>query len=128
MARKIRINFPLQLVSILAACHAQAALTSLVTPSAMLVASPTSTPVMPTPSETPSLFPSPTSTFFQLSAPEEPVMLCYERRPAADHLLAVVTASFSLARDYVPTDLVRLGNYVSGYVTLQDLLLVRWEW
>ena len=36
-----------------------------------------------------------------------------------------MTASFGLAPDYVPGDLVRLRNYIPGSVTLLDMLLRR---
>ena len=108
----------------LAACQAQAALpstsTATVSPTITLAATPvpTSTPVL---TATPS--PSPTATLFPLSTSSGTIVACSERRPAADDLLPIVTASFGLARDYVPGDLVSLGNYVSWRVTLPELQL-----
>jgi D-alanyl-D-alanine carboxypeptidase len=45
--------------------------------------------------------------------------------PATSADLPIVTASFGLAHDYVPGDLVSLGNYLPASVTLPDLLLRR---
>ena len=54
---------------------------------------------------------------------DPPVLACDERHPADEDLLVIVTAAFGLAPDYVPGDLVRLGNYLPGSVTLPDMLL-----
>ena len=50
-------------------------------------------------------------------------MACSERHPAVNDLLTIVTASFGLAPDYVPSDLVMLGNYLPGIVTLPENML-----
>ena len=127
MARKARRYVPLLCLVFLAACQPQAALTSV--PAATALPLPALTLLPPTLTATPSLVPSPTltptSTLFPLPASAAPIVPCNERYPAAGDLLAVVTASFGLAPGYVPGDLVRLGGYVSGYVTLPDLLLRR---
>ena len=48
---------------------------------------------------------------------------CNQRRPAADDLLAEVNASYGLDPNYIPGDLVRLGDFLPGNVTLPDMLL-----
>ena len=109
-------------IILLAACQSQAAKTSTPTVTASLTptasATATSTATF-TPSATPfpTLFPLPTLD------PEAPLVPCDRRRPAADDLWPEVTASFGLDPNYVPGDLVKLGNYLPGSVTLPDMLL-----
>ena len=106
----------------LTACQSQAALPS--TPTATLTASPTFTPSTTatlTPTSAPTLTPVP--TFFPLPTSDAPVVACRERRPAADDLLPIVTASFGLDPDYVPPDLISLGDYVSFKVASPEYLL-----
>ncbi len=124
MARKAWQCVSLLAMIFLAACGPQAALTSTVTATASLTVMPTAVP--PTLTATPSLIPTPSPTLFPLPTSDAPIVPCDERRPAYDDLLAIVTASFGLAPDYVPGDLVRLGNYLPGSVTLPDMLL-RWK-
>jgi zinc D-Ala-D-Ala carboxypeptidase len=120
----------ISMIIILAACQSQAAKTLMPTASA----SPgvTSTPTItsqPTPtsfaSVSPTASPIPSPTFFPLST-QDPAALavaCDQRRPAVDDLLAEVTASYGLDPNYIPPDLVRLGDYLPGRVTLPENLL-----
>jgi D-alanyl-D-alanine carboxypeptidase len=62
-------------------------------------------------------------TFFPLPTSDAPIVSCKERRPAADDLLPIVTASYGLDPDYVPPDLISLGDYVSFKVASPDYLL-----
>jgi len=78
--------------------------------------SPPASPIA-SPSPLPTLFPLPTLD------PEVTLVPCDQRRPAADDLLSEVNASYGLDPNYVPGDLVRLGNYLPGRVTLPDMLL-----
>ena len=123
-----RIFSPTSILSIilLAACQSQAASTFTPTApaSATATTSPTATSVptltpFPTPSPTPlpTLFPLPTID------PTEPIIACDKRRPTADDLFTEVTASYGLDPNYVPGDLVKLGDYLPGRVTLPDMLL-----
>ncbi len=108
---------------LLAACQSQAAASLTVTPSPTMTGSVTLTPTATTvPARTPTIIPTP--TLFLLPTSNAPLVACDERRPD-DDLFALVTASFGLDPNYIPGDLVKLGNYVSGYVTLPDLLLRR---
>ena len=114
------------MIMLLAACQSQAA--PAFTPAATVFPSATASPTATsTPTMTPSPTPSPTSasTLFPLPTldPEATLIPCDQRRPAADDLLAEVTANYGLDPNYVPGDLVRLGNYLPGRVTLPDMLL-----
>jgi D-alanyl-D-alanine carboxypeptidase len=109
----------------LAACQTQAALPSLPVPTGTALPAATLTPtststLTPTPAPTltpvPTLFPRPTSG--------APLIACSERRPS-DDLYVLVNSSFGLDPDYVPPDLISLGDYVPGNVTPPDLLLRR---
>jgi zinc D-Ala-D-Ala carboxypeptidase len=113
-------------ILLLAACQTQvstvfAPVTGTV-PSQTFHAPETSTPTI-TPSVTVS--PTPSPTFFPLPTldPELPPSACDKRRPAGDDLLAEVNANYGLDPNYVPPDLVRLGDYLPGRVTLPDMLL-----
>jgi zinc D-Ala-D-Ala carboxypeptidase len=110
----------------LAACQSRAALPF--TPTASPAPSATTSPVATlSPTVTPTASPSPTlsPTLFSLPTldPESTPIACVLRRPAANDLLAEVTASYGLDPAYVPADLVRLGDYLPGRVTLPDMLL-----
>jgi D-alanyl-D-alanine carboxypeptidase len=120
-----RRNVLLSVVLFLTACQPQAALTSVVT--MIPIPSVADTPTMiPTALElTPSFIYSSTPTLFPLNASDAPISTCDERRPAVDDLLAVVTASFGIAADYRPVDLVSLGKYLPGSVTLPENLMRR---
>jgi D-alanyl-D-alanine carboxypeptidase len=48
---------------------------------------------------------------------------CNQRRPAAQDLFSEVSDNYGLDPNYVPPDLVKLGNYLPGRVTLPDMLL-----
>jgi D-alanyl-D-alanine carboxypeptidase len=48
---------------------------------------------------------------------------CDQRRPAVDDLFAEVSDNYGLDPNYVPGDLVKLGNYLPGRVTLPNMLL-----
>jgi D-alanyl-D-alanine carboxypeptidase len=54
---------------------------------------------------------------------ETALIPCDQRRPAGTDLLAEVTANYGLDSNYVPGDLVRLGDYLPGRVTLPEMLL-----
>jgi zinc D-Ala-D-Ala carboxypeptidase len=109
----------------LAACQPQAAVTSTVTQTNVYipVGSPTTTTLTLT--STPSLVPTPSPTIFPLPTSGVPIVTCSERYPADNDLLAVVTASFGLAPGYRPDDLVILGNYLPGIVSLPENLMRR---
>lgn len=81
----------------------------------------------PTASQTasPTFSPSPFATLYPLPTldPEATLIPCDQRRPAADDLLSEVNTSYDLDPNYVPGDLVKLGNYLPGRVTLPDMLL-----
>jgi zinc D-Ala-D-Ala carboxypeptidase len=111
---------------LLAACQSQAALT--LTPTASASPSPTANPtVTSTPTLTPSPSPSPTPapSLFALPSldPQAALASCDQRRPAANDLYAEVSDNYGLDPNYVPGDLVKLGNYLPGRVTLPDMLL-----
>ena len=111
---------------ILAACQSQAA--PVLTPTATISPSPTASPtdtsvptITPTPSPTftlaPTLFPLPTQD------PQATPVPCDKRRPGADDLFAEVSANYGLDPAYVPADLVKLGQFLPGLVSLPDNLL-----
>ena len=111
---------------LLAACQSQAApaLTATATDLPSPTASPTATStitITPSPSATatpaPTLFPLPTLD------PQATLQPCDQRRPADSDLFTEVDANYGLDPAYVPGDLVRLGNYLPGRVTLPDMLL-----
>jgi zinc D-Ala-D-Ala carboxypeptidase len=111
---------------LLAACQPEAATisfpsaTALPTATAWVTATST---VTSTPTLTAS--PIPTATLFLLPTlnPEATLIPCDQRRPVANDLLAEVTANYGLNPNYLPPDLVRLGDYLPGRVTLPDMLL-----
>lgn len=108
--------------TLLAACQSQAALPF--TPTETLTPVPTFTPIATetlTPTPAPTFTPVP--TFFPLPTSDAPIVPCNERHPAADDLLPIVTASYGLDPDYVPPDLISLGDYVSFKVAPSDYLL-----
>jgi D-alanyl-D-alanine carboxypeptidase len=112
------------LIVFLAACQSQAALPS--TPTETLTPLPTSTPTATateTLTPTPTLTLTPSPTLFQLPISDAPIVACRKRRPAADDLLSIVTASYGLDPDFVPPDLISLGDYVSWKVAPSDYLL-----
>ncbi len=124
-ARFFRLIFVLTFI-FLAACQPEAArislpsVTALPTATASVTATSTATS---TPS--PTVNPTPTPTLFLLPTldPESTPIPCDQRRPAANELWAEVTANYGLDPNYVPPDLVRLGDYLPGRVTLPDMLL-----
>jgi len=110
----------------LAACQSQAA--PALTPTATASPSPTASPTLtststltplpsPTPTPAPTLFPLPTLD------PQATPVACDKRRPAAQDLFAEVSANYGLDPNYVPPDLVKLGFYLPGWVTLPEMLL-----
>jgi len=114
------------LLVLLAACQSQAG--PVLTPTAIASPSPTASstvtstlPVTPSPTATPTaaptLFPLPTLD------PQATLQPCDHRRPADSNLFSEVDANYGLDPTYVPGDLVRLGNYLPGRVTLPDMLL-----
>ena len=128
--RQITITFsnliPLLTILLLAACNSRAAMTSTLTtnPVPSETSSPvaTNTPTL-TPSATASPIPSPTLFLLPTLDPAATPGPCDKRRPAADDLLAEVNANYGLDPKYVPGDLVMLGNYLPGRVTLPEMLL-----
>jgi zinc D-Ala-D-Ala carboxypeptidase len=110
----------LSIAFILAACQTQAALPS--TPAPTIPPPPTD---IPTASSTPVPISSqtPLPTLFPLPVPELPIVPCTTRRPPAADLWPIVTAGFGLDPKYVPPDLVRLGDYLPGSVSLPDMLM-----
>lgn len=110
----------------LAACQSQAVSTSVTVitafPTATASATETSTATS-TPSPTVSPTPSPTLFILPTLNPEATMMPCDQRRPAGNDLLTEVTANYGLDPNYVPGDLVRLGDYLPGRVTLPEMLL-----
>jgi zinc D-Ala-D-Ala carboxypeptidase len=121
-----RILLPILIASLLAACGSQAALE--ITPTSTVTPSPTISPTessTATPTASPSATSSPVPTLFALATldPKATPFPCDQRRPAADDLLAEVSANYGLAHDYVPGDLVPLGDYLPGRVSLPEMLL-----
>ena len=110
----------------LAACQPQAASPTILaaSPIPSATASPTATS-LPTLTPSPTSSPTPIPTLFPLPTqdPAATPIPCDRRRPAADDLFAEVNASYGLDPNYVPGDLVRLGDYLPGTVTLPDMLL-----
>jgi zinc D-Ala-D-Ala carboxypeptidase len=114
------------LLVLLAACQAQAALT--LTPTDTTLPNSTPSPTItdtPTVTISPTASPSPAPTLFPLPAldPQATLTSCDLRRPAADDLFSEVSDNYGLDPNYVPPDLVKLGNYLPGRVTLPDMLL-----
>lgn len=117
-------------IILLAACQSQAAVPHMPATSAPPVTTASETLI-----NTPTIPPSPTSSpspFLTLSPTLYPLptqdtaatpVPCDQRRPAADDLLAEVTANYGLDPSYVPGDLVKLGDYLPARVTLPDMLL-----
>ncbi len=124
--RFVRGGISILLIIFLAACQSQAApaLTPMATanPSTTVSLTATSTPTL-MPSATPSPTSVPTLFLLPTLAPNTPPVACDKRRPAIDDLFAVVTANYGLDPNYVPGDLVRLGDYLPGRVSLPDMLL-----
>jgi zinc D-Ala-D-Ala carboxypeptidase len=123
---RISISISILTLLLLAACQSQAAPAL----SPTLTESPSPT-ILPTSTITPTLVPSPSATatpaptLFPLPSPDPNTALipCDKRRPAADDLFTEVSAAYGLDPNYVPPDLVRLGDYVPGWVTLPEMLL-----
>jgi zinc D-Ala-D-Ala carboxypeptidase len=124
---------PILILTLMAACQSQAATpfstasivpTQAATSTATSRSSPTASPTQ-TPAPEPIPTSSPIATLFPLPTQDPVATLnpCNQRRPAADDLFAEVTASYGLDANYVPTDLVKLGDYLPGRVTLPDMLL-----
>jgi zinc D-Ala-D-Ala carboxypeptidase len=112
----------LLIVLTLAACQQRAAV---VLPVPSRSTTGTATLTLPSESsETPAPVPSETGTFYLLPTMDGTLVPCGKRSPGAD-LFVIVNSTFGLGSAYVPPDLVELGGYVSGYVTLPDLLLRR---
>jgi zinc D-Ala-D-Ala carboxypeptidase len=129
MERHIRriavICVPLILL-LVAACAKKAAMEF--TPTASPSPSATVSPTAPsTPTVSPSAMPSPTltPTLFPLPAlePGATPAACDQRRPTRDDLFTEVNANYGLDPNYAPGDLVRLGDYLPGRVSLPDMLL-----
>ena len=111
---------------LLAACQPASAAISLSTATALPTATASSTATGTAVStSSPTASPVPTATLFLLPTlnPEATLVPCDQRRPAANDLLAEVTANYGLDPNYVPGDLVRLGDYLPGRVTLPEMLL-----
>jgi D-alanyl-D-alanine carboxypeptidase len=114
------LPFLLLVTLLLDACGPRGASISTPTPTGTATAIATASPSQ---TATATATPSPTAspTLFPLPSLEATIAPCDQRRPT--DLYAEVTASFGIASGYVPPDLVWLGGYVSGYVTLPDLML-----
>lgn len=125
MWRKTQLIVTIIEVLFLAACQAQTALTSTMTATAMPAVSATYTTIPPAQTGTPQFNSTESPTLFPLPMPDASIVTCNERYPADVDLLPIVTASFGLAHDYVPSDLVRLGNYLPANVTFPDMTLRR---
>lgn len=88
----------------------------LITPSP---ASSPATPQPPTAVPTSTRTPTPTNTATPTQTPTAtPVGPCANRILADDDLWAIVTQNYGLSRDYAPTDLVSLNDYLGNDVTL----------
>jgi zinc D-Ala-D-Ala carboxypeptidase len=115
-------------VTIMVLAECQPRVVTEIAPAARLVSSATVTMTKTTiPSSTPyaTASPTPSSTLFPLPTqdPQSTSIACDLRRPTADDLLAEVNASYGLDPNYIPGDLVPLGDYLPGHVTLPDMLL-----
>ncbi len=121
-----RLHIVFLLLLFLAACQTQAAPVLTATTSALPspTASPTATSTI-TITPSPTATPTPAPTLFPLPTldPQATLQPCDQRRPAGSDLFTEVDASYGLDPAYVPGDLVRLGNYLPGRVTLPDMLL-----
>ncbi len=123
MTRRTVHCFLLLITIFLAACQPQAAVVLTDAPVPTATATATHQPTV-TLTETPTPVPSATPTLFPLPTQDATLGPCEARNPGSD-LYAIVNATFGLGSGYEPADLVKLGNYVSGYVTLPDLQLRR---
>ncbi len=122
-------SFLLPLLVLLAACRPAAAVTAPVVaaataepttrPPVVVTASPIATlPPTATPSATATLPPQPTATASPTATPTpDRTLLCSQRVPD-DGLLAVVTLTYGLSRDFEPRGLVALAGYLPSSVTL----------
>ncbi len=73
-----------------------------------------------TPTAVPTAAPSPTATPTNTPRPTAaatPIAPCAQRQPGGD-LLTLVTTSYGLSRDFAPSDLVPLADYLSADITL----------
>lgn len=124
--RRIAVICASLILLLMAACSKRAAMefTPTASPSPSATAGPTASR---TPTVSPSATASPTltPTLFPLPALEPGVTpaACNQRRPARGDLFAEVNANYGLDPNYVPGDLVRLGDYLPGRVSLPDMLL-----
>lgn len=84
------------------------------TPPAMLA-----TPILMNSPFPTAMIPS-TATLYPLPTASIPTGPCNERRPADNDLYTIVTAAFGLAADYSPGDLLLLGNFLPGSVSLPE--------
>jgi zinc D-Ala-D-Ala carboxypeptidase len=126
LSERISASIPIMMILFLAACQSQAvkALSpvAIAYPTALASLTGTNTPIL---TLSPTVSPTPTPTLFLLPTlhPETTLNPCDKRRPAADDLLAEVSANYGLDPNYVPPDLVRLGDYLPGRVALPEMLL-----
>ena len=116
-------------ITLLGACQSQATRLYKPEPSASLSApsvtfTRTST-IIPSPTLTLTLSPTPMPTLFPLPTlnPQATLIPCEKRQPADDDLFVEVNANYGLASNYVPGDLVPLGDYLPARVALPDMLL-----
>jgi len=116
------------MVILLAACQSQAATAfqATATPTITIIttASPTASGT-PTATFTPSPTSTPTATFFPLPTlnPQAALSPCDKRRPVAGDLFVEVSDNYGIDPNYVPPDLVKLGLFVPGLVSLPTNLL-----
>lgn len=85
---------------------------------AAFVAVPPTLPV-PTP------LPAPTATLFPLPSASPVLIACSERKPAAEDLWVVITASFGISPVFMPQDLVRLDRYLPYSLVCSPQIKVR---
>jgi D-alanyl-D-alanine carboxypeptidase len=118
------------MVTLLAACSTQAAVVSAPIAGITPAAPPTATASLTgtsAPTRTPTAAPSPVlfPTLFPLPTLDSSATLipCDRRKPAGDDLFVEVNANYGLDPNYVPPDLVKLGDYLPGRVTLPEMLL-----
>lgn len=78
---------------------------------------PTITPI-PTVAHTATPSPSPTTTATAIPSSSPTAGACAARSPSSDDLLTIVTLDYGLSREYKPSDLVNLSDYLPHHVTL----------
>ena len=121
-----QILISILIVVLLATCQSQTAPS--LPPAAAASPSPTASPTVtytPTLSPSPSPSATPAPTLFPLPTldPQATLVACDKRSPADSDLFSEVDANYGLDPNYVPGDLVKLGLFLPGMVSLPDNLL-----